>query len=119
MLCLVKQTFSMYQECLLLFSDPVYIQLPTVNNTGETVFIDWSKSFKLNGPLFEYILYENDFLIFRGISSNSGQLPGRAEKGVCSSIHFKLSSFTATRYNNHVSRVTQVKYSFNHSQCSK
>lgn len=88
----------------------MYIRLPNVNNTGEAVFIDWSKSFKLNGPLFEYILYENDFLIFRGTSSNSGQLPGRADKGVCTSIHFEISFFTTTRCNN---QVNQVSFKYN------
>jgi hypothetical protein len=64
------------------FSDPLYVRLPFVNTTGDVVIIDWRKSFKLNGPLFEYILYENDFLIFRGSTSNSGPLPGRAAAGM-------------------------------------
>ncbi|XP_028396319.1 LOW QUALITY PROTEIN: usherin-like [Dendronephthya gigantea] len=58
-------------------SAPEYIRLPEANQTGNVVIVDWSKSFKLNGPLFEYNLYENDFLIFRGTSSNSGHLTGR------------------------------------------
>ena len=63
------------------FPAPEYIRLPEANQTGDVVIVDWSKSFKLNGPLFEYILYENDFLIFRGTSSYSGRLTGRVGEG--------------------------------------
>lgn len=72
-------------ECLIFcrFPDPEYIRKPVANITGDVIVIDWSKSFRLNGPLSEYILYENEVMIFRGISTDSGNLPDRIEAGTC------------------------------------
>ena len=74
---------STWLECSIFcrFSDPEYIRKPVSNITGVVVLIDWSKSFRLNGPLSDYILYENEALIFRGISTDSGNLPDRTEAG--------------------------------------
>lgn len=78
-------------------SDPIYVRLPNVNRTDNNVVIDWSLSFTLNGPLYEYTLLENDFLIFRGSSTNSGLLPGRTENGRFSSCSFIFLIFSFGR----------------------
>lgn len=91
MLCGIQRS-STGLECSIFcrFPDPEYIRKPVSNITGDVVLIDWSKSFRLNGPLSEYILYENEALIFRGISTDSGILPDRTEAGSYVLIVFKI-----------------------------
>lgn len=60
-----------------------------VHSNITTVFVDWSGSFSLNGPLREYSLTENNLRIYSGFHS-SLHIPRTSDKSMPIWLYFDL-----------------------------
>lgn len=64
---------------------PQYKEPFIVQNNLTMVFVDWSGSFFLNGPLRDYALTENNLRLYSGFHS-SVYIPRTSDKSIVSSL---------------------------------
>ena len=68
------------------------ISAPTYNPTepikfypsGNTVIVNWSSSFEVNGPLVMYVLYSNGFVEYAGVNTQYAVLRDGRSTSKCS-----------------------------------
>lgn len=73
------------------FVAPQYKEPFVVHSNLTTVFVDWSGSFSLNGPLSEYSLTESNLRIYSGFHS-SLHIPRTSDKSMTTMVILSMTS---------------------------